>query len=158
MTRTTESPVYPRRFTAPRHALIANNLFGSAPLGLATADYAARGNQSYPDHGMIDPREYDFRLTRSARAIDSGIPLEDESKEDRLAPAAEYVYPVSMRSRASVAKLDVARTNSAPSKANRLRLKQIVPRPHSAGRSPAPEQQYKSPGRGVLGRRSYAAL
>jgi hypothetical protein len=88
-------------------AVIVNNLFGGAPSGIATGDYSGDGNRAFPDHGMANPREYDFELLDTAGAIDSGIELATLYSGIPLMPLAEYVHPVSMRPRPVVARLDV---------------------------------------------------
>lgn len=88
-------------------AFIANNLIGGAPLGLVSGEYVAEGNRSFADHGMVDPREYDFRLTHTAGAIDTGSAIDNVLSDLPVVPVAEYVHPVSMRPRIPVAQLDV---------------------------------------------------
>jgi hypothetical protein len=88
-------------------AVIANNLLGGATSGMASGNYTADGNRAFPDHGMINPREYDFELQDTASAIDTGIELGHIFSELPLFPEAEYVHPVSMRPRSIVARLDV---------------------------------------------------
>ncbi len=95
------------RNAAKSPVFVANNLIGGAPTGLVTGEYTAEGNQNLPDHGMVNPREYDFHLLDAARAIDNGIEIDSVSSGQSLLPVAEYVHPVSMRSRNAVAQPDV---------------------------------------------------
>jgi len=95
------------RNTSETPTIIANNLIGGAPVGLVTGEYKAAGNQAFPSHGMVDPRELNFALGDIASAIDSGVELEDVSAGLPVIPVAEYVHPVSMRARSLVAQLDI---------------------------------------------------
>lgn len=88
-------------------AIIANNLMGGATAGLGSGEYKAAGNQAFPYHGMVNPRELNFALQDTASAVDSGMELEDVSEGLPVFPVAEYVHPVSMRARPLVAQLDV---------------------------------------------------
>jgi hypothetical protein len=88
-------------------ALIFNNLIGGATVGLASGPIEAAGNRAYPDHGMVNPRDFDFALLETAGAIDAAVDLKAGSSTLPLLPEAEYVHPVSMRARVQVARLDV---------------------------------------------------
>ena len=95
------------RNAAEDPALVANNLLGGAPAGLVTGNHAAEGNLNFPDHGMANPREYDFSLTDTATAIDAGMTTVNGALDIPLLPQSEYVHPVSMRARPSVSQVDV---------------------------------------------------
>ena len=95
------------RNTSEIPAVIINNLLGGVPSGMASGDYMADGNRAFPDHGMVNPREYEFGLQDTASAIDTGIELGHIFSGLPLIPVAEYVHPVSMRPRSIVARLDV---------------------------------------------------
>jgi len=79
---------------------IVNNLVGGAPLSIAGDRIEDINNLARADHGMVDPRNYDYGLVGGARAIDRGA-------EFAITPGREYVHPVSWRSRKSVWRLDV---------------------------------------------------
>ena len=95
------------RNTSETPTIIANNLMGGAPAGLVSGEYKAAGNQAFPYHGMVNPRELNFALRDTASAIDAGMELEDVSAGLPVIPVAEYAHPVSMRARPLVAQLDV---------------------------------------------------
>jgi hypothetical protein len=57
-------------------------------------------NLMRPEHGMIDPRNYDFALLAGAPAIDAGV-------EFVVTPSKEYVHPVQWRPRQNVWRIDV---------------------------------------------------
>jgi hypothetical protein len=78
---------------------LVNNLIGGAPVGLADGPYEESHTLTLPDHGMADPRSYDFALTGRAQAVDAGGP--------GLEPEFEYVHPLRYRPRARVWALDV---------------------------------------------------
>ncbi len=101
-----EKTIYIRN-AAEEPVLIANNLLGGAPAALVSGNNRAEGNLNFPDHGMRDPREFEFSLTDTAAAIDAGIVPVSEFPGISILPEAEYVHPVSMRVRPSVAQLDV---------------------------------------------------
>jgi hypothetical protein len=95
------------RNTSETPAFFTNNLIGGATSGTSSGGYEAKGNRAFPDHGMVNPREYDFGLQNTAGAIDAGIELGEVLSGLPLNPVAEYVHPVSMRPRSMVARIDV---------------------------------------------------
>lgn len=79
---------------------LVNNLFGGATMAISGPAIELVSNLNYPDHGMADPREYDYSLEPGTRAVDSG-------NEFAVVPAKEYVHPVRWRERDTVWRIDV---------------------------------------------------
>lgn len=80
--------------------MLVNNLFGGAPIGTVEGKGQLLGNLTRPEHGMTDPRNYDFSLMSGAGAIDRGIQFAPE-------PKYEYVHPKRARTRQNVWRIDV---------------------------------------------------
>jgi hypothetical protein len=80
--------------------VLANNLIGGAPVVTADSVIELVNNLTRPEHGMRDPRSFDFQLAVGAPAIDAGVEFE-------IAPSKEYVHPVQCRARQAVWRLDV---------------------------------------------------
>ena len=80
--------------------VMANNLIGGAPTVTTDSVIELVNNLTRPEHGMRDPRNYDFGLVAEATAIDAGVEFE-------VTPSREYVHPVQWRTRESVWRLDV---------------------------------------------------
>ena len=80
--------------------VMRNNLLGGAPVAMARGSLDAVNNLTRPDHGMADPRNYDFRLTPGAHGIDSGVEFD-------TVPVKEYVHPAEWRRRSTVWRVDV---------------------------------------------------
>lgn len=80
--------------------VMANNLLGGAPV--VTTDSIAEliNNLTRPEHGMADPRNYDYSLIAAAPGVDTGIDFD-------IKPTREYVHPVQWRLRQNVWRLDV---------------------------------------------------
>jgi hypothetical protein len=79
---------------------MVNNLLGGAPAANTDSVINLAGNLTRPEHGMTDPRNYDFSLKNSAAAIDAGVEFE-------IVPSREYVHPVRWRNRQTIWILDV---------------------------------------------------
>ncbi len=80
--------------------VMVNNLLGGAPAASAAGMVKLVNNLMRPDHGMRDPRNYDFSLLPGAAAIDSGSRFS-------ITPDKEYLHPARWRSRQQVWRLDV---------------------------------------------------
>jgi hypothetical protein len=80
--------------------LLANNLLGGAPVALTDSVIEPVNNLTRPEHGMRDPRHYDFGLVVGAVAIDAGVEVE-------IKPLREYVHPLRGHPRQTVWRLDV---------------------------------------------------
>jgi hypothetical protein len=78
---------------------LVNNLIGGAPVALGDGSYEEAHNLTLPDHGLADPRSYDFSLTARAPAVDAG------GAGPR--PELEYVHPLGYRQRPEIWALDV---------------------------------------------------
>ena len=85
---------------AELNVTMINNLFGGAQVGTIEGEGQLRGHMTRPEHGMADPRNYDFSLTAGAAAIDRGVQFE-------TMPKYEYVHPTSARPRQEVWRIDV---------------------------------------------------
>lgn len=85
---------------AELEVILANNLVGGAPVAMIDGSGSMLGNLTLPEHGMTDPRNYDFSLLPGAAAIDAGKPFE-------LVPAYEYLHPASARPRRQIWRVDV---------------------------------------------------
>jgi hypothetical protein len=81
-------------------AVMANNLIGGAPTVTTESKIELVNNLTRPDHGMTDPRNYDYGLVAGAPAIDAGVDVE-------IKPTLEYVHPLQWRERKPVWRLDV---------------------------------------------------
>ncbi|MEO0421584.1 MAG: hypothetical protein AAF184_04575 [Pseudomonadota bacterium] len=81
-----------------------NNVAVGAPVGLVDTEYvtyvAREANLLAVDHGLRDPANFDFALTRTSPAIDSG-----EAHE--VLPTLEYVHPVAYRPRPTIDRIDI---------------------------------------------------
>jgi acyl-coenzyme A thioesterase PaaI-like protein len=95
------------RNASEQPAFLVNNLLGGATMGIAEGEHKSEGNLALPEHGMRDPRNYDFELIETAAAINTGIALSQYGDEDFLTPSAEYVHPVSRRDRRTVHRIDI---------------------------------------------------
>ena len=73
--------------------IMVNNLFGGAPVGTIEGEGQLLGNLTRPEHGMTDPRNYDFSLTSGAAAIDRGIQFETDAEIRVRAPDARSAAP-----------------------------------------------------------------
>jgi hypothetical protein len=80
--------------------VMANNLIGGAPAIITESRIDRINNLSRPDHGMNDPRKYDYELLAGAAAIDAGVDFE-------IKPEFEYVHPLQRRERKPVWRMDV---------------------------------------------------
>ena len=80
--------------------VMANNLLGGAPAVTTDSVIELVNNLTRPEHGMTDPRNYDFSLVGGAPAIDAGVDFE-------IAPSKEYVHPTGWRHRTEVWRTDV---------------------------------------------------
>ena len=85
---------------ADLEVVMVNNLFGGAPAATVKGDGKLLGNLTRPEHGMGDPRNYEFRLRTGAFAVDRGIQFEPT-------PKYEYVHPTRARPRQEVWRIDV---------------------------------------------------
>ena len=79
---------------------MVNNLFGGAQVGTIEGEGQLLGNLTRPEHGMADPRNYDFSLASGAAAIDRGVEFE-------YIPEYEYEHPTRARPRQQVWRIDV---------------------------------------------------
>jgi len=79
---------------------VINNLIAGVPVVLVEGPGREAANQMAPDHGLVDPRAFDFSLISGAQAIDKG-------SDDGPVPVAEYVHPLGWRSRQVVWSLDI---------------------------------------------------
>lgn len=79
--------------------IMVNNLFGGAPVATSDGDIELINNLTFAEHGMVDPRNYDFSLTSGAHAIDTGIDFD-------VKPLKEYVHPTQWRQRQAVWRVD----------------------------------------------------
>lgn len=86
------------RADAPIH--LQNNLFAGASFAFAEGSVLAAGNLTAAEHGMTDPREFDFSLQPGAYAVDRAEPAE-------VVPQSEYVHPRAGRRRVPIYRLDV---------------------------------------------------
>jgi hypothetical protein len=80
--------------------LVINNLIAGVPLVLVDGPGRETANLMAPDHGLADPRGFDFNLLSGSRAIDKG-------SAKGPVPTAEYVHPLGWRPRLSVWNLDI---------------------------------------------------
>ena len=80
--------------------LVINNLIAGVPVVLVDGPGRETANQMAPDHGLADPRGFDFNLLTGANAI-------DKASDDGPVPAAEYVHPLGGRPRLTVWKTDI---------------------------------------------------
>jgi hypothetical protein len=80
--------------------LLINNLIAGAPIQLADGAVEEVANQMFAEHGLADPRAYDFGLVAGAYAIDGG-------SDAGPTPASEYVHPLGSRTRPEIWRLDV---------------------------------------------------
>ena len=87
------------RNNAGLNVVMVNNLFGGAPVATSDGDIELINNLTLSEHGMVDPRNYDFSLTSSAHAIDTGIDFD-------VKPLKEYVHPTQWRQRQAVWRID----------------------------------------------------
>lgn len=88
------------RNQAGADALLANNLLAGAEVTYSDGGAERRGNLALPEHGMRDPREFDFSLLRGAAAIDAAAATD-------IVPQFEYVHPRGGRVRARIATPDI---------------------------------------------------
>jgi hypothetical protein len=85
---------------ADLEVVMVNNLFGGVPAATIEGEVQLLGNLTRSEHGMTDPRNYDFSLTPGAAAIDRGVQFE-------TTPKYEYVHPTRARPRQAVSRIDV---------------------------------------------------
>mgnify|MGYP001549837877 FL=1 len=79
---------------------MVNNVVGGAPAAATDSIIELVNNLTRPEHGMKDPRNYEFELVAGATAIDAGFKF-------NVTPSREYVHPVQWRPRQYVWRLDV---------------------------------------------------
>ena len=86
--------------------VIANNVLGGARLLIRDGPGDDHHNYQDPEHVMVDPAAYDFRLLPDSPLIDTGV---DPGKvgDISLWPQFEYVHPASGRKRQHVGALDL---------------------------------------------------
>jgi hypothetical protein len=84
---------------ADLNVVMVNNLFGGAPVATSDGDIELINNLTFAEHGMVDPRNYNFSLTSGAYAIDTGIDFD-------VKPLKEYVHPTQWRQRQAVWRVD----------------------------------------------------
>ena len=85
-------------------ALIIDNLIAGAPGGILQGRGQMQNNLVLSEHGMLDPRNHDYRLGGDSPAIDRGSSVPDL---DDYKAAYEYVHPLGRRKRRMVATSDV---------------------------------------------------
>lgn len=80
--------------------VMANNLLGGAPVQTTDSAIKHVNNLMLSEHGMADPRNYDYGLVDGAPAIDAGVDFD-------IFPAKEYVHPAQWRDRQNVWRIDI---------------------------------------------------